>query len=134
MPKKPWYHQGLKFKCTACGDCCTGAPGHVWVNKTEIEALAALLKISVVEFETKYVRQVGIRKSLIEFPNGDCVFFDSDRRTCKVYEARPLQCRTFPFWPSNLSSPQAWQETANCCPGCNHGPLISLKEIKSQLR
>ena len=38
---EPWYRDGLKFACTGCGDCCTGEPGYVWVNKAEIETLAA---------------------------------------------------------------------------------------------
>jgi len=76
---------------------------------------------------------VGIRKSLIEFANGDCVFFDGRRRTCQVYDARPRQCRTWPFWPSNLASPEAWQEIADRCPGCNHGRRSSLAEILEQM-
>ena len=89
-----------------------GAPGYVWVNKEEIEALAAALKLDVAEFEKRYVRRVGIRRSLIEFPNGDCVFFHGESRTCQVYEARPRQCRTWPFWNSNLARPEAWQQAA----------------------
>jgi Fe-S-cluster containining protein len=48
MADKPWYKEGLRFKCTACGDCCTGAPGFVWVNKEEMEALAAAAGVEVV--------------------------------------------------------------------------------------
>jgi len=132
MDKKPWYHAGLKFECTQCGDCCTGAPGYVWVNKEEIAGLADLLKLEVAEFERRYVRQVGIRKSLIEFPNGDCVFLHSESRGCQVYEARPRQCRTWPFWNSNLASPEAWQRTAQHCPGCNRGKLVTLEKIEAQ--
>ncbi len=71
----PWFHDGLKFTCTGCGDCCTGEPGYVWVNKAEIAALAGALGVDVAEFERRYVRKVGIRKSLIEWGNGDCIFF-----------------------------------------------------------
>ena len=38
MPKFPWYAAGLRFFCTQCGDCCSGAPGFVWVNEEEIAA------------------------------------------------------------------------------------------------
>ena len=74
---EPWFQDGLKFTCTGCGDCCTGEPGYVWVNKAEIAALAAAVDLTVEEFERRYVRTVGIRKSLIELANGDCVFFDN---------------------------------------------------------
>ena len=132
MNPNPWYHRGLNFECTGCGDCCTGAPGYVWVNKAEIEAIAAHLKLDVAKFEKQYVRLIGIRKSLIEFANGDCVFFDNQGRGCKIYAARPQQCRTWPFWDSILHSPESWDETAAHCPGCNRGPLIPLEEIERQ--
>ncbi len=127
---QPWYSDGLRFSCTGCGDCCTGEPGYVWVNRAEIEALAAALEMPVVEFERQYVRTVGIRKSLIERVGGDCVLFDGQTRRCLFYDARPRQCRTWPFWASNLASPAAWQETAERCPGCNRGPLVPYQTIR----
>ena len=131
-PALPWYAEGLKFKCTGCGDCCTGAPGYVWVNKQEIADLATALGFDdVLKFEDKYVRKIGIRKSLVEFPNGDCVFFDNGTRKCAVYQFRPRQCRTWPFWDSNLKSPKAWAETCENCPGSGTGKLYSLEQIES---
>ncbi len=134
MSDQPWYHKGLRFECTACGDCCTGAPGYVWVNAEEIAALAARLEMTVTDFETKYVRLVGIRKSLVEFDNGDCVFFDGKTRKCTVYEQRPRQCRTWPFWDSNVRTPEAWKETCRVCPGSGTGPVVPLAKINEQLR
>ena len=127
----PWFHKGLRFKCTQCGDCCTGAPGYVWVNREEIAALAAHLGLDVADFEAKYVRKVGVRKSLIEYPNGDCVFLKD--RKCSVYEARPRQCRTWPFWESNLRSEEAWQRTCEVCPGSGKGQVVPVEEILRQL-
>ena len=133
MCDQPWYHSGLRFNCTQCGNCCTGAPGYVWVNKAEIDALASEVGESEVsDFEDKHVRKVGIRKSLREFPNGDCVFFDTQSRTCSVYDARPRQCRSWPFWDSNLRSPKDWQQTGELCPGCGNGKLYQLEGIELQ--
>ena len=75
MSKKPWYKDGLKFKCTQCGDCCTGAPGYVWINKEETQALADHMEMDIETFRDTYARKIGIRYSLKEFPNGDCVLF-----------------------------------------------------------
>jgi Fe-S-cluster containining protein len=132
LSDEPWYKDGLPFKCTQCGDCCTGAPGYVWVNKHEIETLAELFGESIENFERKYVRNIGIRKSLVEFANGDCVFFDGQTRKCKVYNARPRQCRTWPFWDSNIRTPEAWQTTCQVCPGSGQGSIVPLEEIQRQ--
>jgi Fe-S-cluster containining protein len=86
----------------------------------------------VEEFERLYVRKVGIRKSLVEFPNGDCVFFDSQTRKCNVYNARPRQCKTWPFWDSNLQTPEDWKHTCEVCPGSGQGKLYQLGEIEEQ--
>ncbi len=133
MNDQPWFSDGLRFTCTGCGDCCTGAPGYVWVNKEEITALAARLGMPVADFEEKYTRRVGIRRSLVEFPNGDCVFLDANRK-CEVYEDRPRQCRTWPFWESNLRTPTAWRETCEVCPGSGQGNLVTVEQILEQMR
>ena len=128
----PWYAAGLKFKCSGCGDCCTGAPGYVWVNNAEIQALADRFEMDFDEFQKLYVRKVGIRQSLKEFPNGDCVFFDTENRSCQVYEDRPRQCRTWPFWDSNIKTPEAWEATCDQCPGSGTGKLHSLEHIEKE--
>ena len=129
MREKVWFKDGLRFECTECGDCCTGAPGYVWVNGDEIRALAKAVGLSPEEFEATYVRKVGARRSLTEYENGDCVLFDPERRQCMAYEVRPRQCRTWPFWESTASTPEDWQETCRDCPGCGQGALVSAREI-----
>ena len=131
---EPWYRDGLKFACTGCGDCCTGAPGYVWVSRAEIETLAAAVGLDAEEFERQFVRTVGVRRSLIEFDNDDCVFFDNESRGCRVYAARPRQCRMWPFWPSNLASPSTWDDTAQRCPGCNRGRVVPSDRILAQVQ
>lgn len=129
---EPWYKDGLKFKCTGCGDCCTGSAGYVWVNKEDLAALAKEVGVSIEEFEARFVREVGVRKSLIEYDNGDCVFFDNKSRKCRVYAARPRQCRTWPFWDSNIRSPETWADTCEVCPGSGRGRLYQIEEISRQ--
>ena len=131
--EEPWYQDGLRFKCTGCGDCCSGAPGFVWVNGEEIAALAAEVGISIEAFEKKYVRLVGVRKSLKErAKNYDCIFLDGETRKCTVYKARPRQCRTWPFWDSCVKTPEAWEATCEACPGSGTGKLYQLEDIEAQ--
>jgi Fe-S-cluster containining protein len=128
----PWYAEGLKFTCTGCGDCCTGAPGYVWLNRDDSQQLADHLQIDRMQFEADFTRAVGVRRSLVEHANGDCVFFDGKTRKCRVYQARPRQCRTWPFWDSNLRTPQTWADTCEACPGSGRGELHQLETIEQQ--
>ncbi|KAA5545847.1 YkgJ family cysteine cluster protein [Roseiconus nitratireducens] len=130
--KRPWYRDGLQFECTQCGACCSGEPGYVWVDQAEIEAMAESMQITVEAFEGRFVRRVGAKKSLREYPDGDCILLDPEKRTCLVYQGRPTQCRTWPFWDSNLESKKAWKETCEVCPGAGTGRVYSLAEIEVQ--
>ena len=128
-----WYKEGLHFQCAGCGGCCTGAPGYVWLTDEEEKQIADFLNISLKEFEKTYTRMVyGLRRSLKEVPqsNYDCVFFNSETRQCSIYDVRPAQCRTWPFWDSLLNSKNDWDEACKTCPGCNQGPLIPFEEIE----
>lgn len=129
---QPWYANGLKFTCTQCGNCCTGFPGYVWVNDAEIRAIAKVLGTDEGTVRVEYTRKQGRRTTLKEIENYDCVFFDRQTRGCKVYEARPRQCRTWPFWDSNLESPETWKETQQGCPGAGKGQFFSLEQIQEQ--
>jgi Fe-S-cluster containining protein len=123
-----WYRDGLAFSCTRCGACCTGAPGFVWVSTDEIEALARFRGQTVEQFSKKFVRQVGAHYSLTERPGGDCIFWDA-KEGCTVYPARPVQCRTWPFWPENVETPEDWRRTTQVCPGSGKGRLYRAEEI-----
>ena len=128
-----WFKDGLKFRCTQCGDCCTGAPGVVWVNDEEIQAISAYLGESPERLVQWYTHMVGERRSLVEKQNGDCIFF-ARGQGCTIYPVRPRQCRTWPFWESNLASERAWQHTCKVCPGSGQGDLISTEEIVQRMK
>jgi hypothetical protein len=128
-----WYQDGLRFRCTRCGHCCTGEPGHVWVDDAEMADLARFLGEPLDQFQARFTRPVGDGRSLREKANGDCVFYDRVQG-CTVYPVRPLQCRTWPFWESNVLSPEAWQQTCRVCPGAGQGELIPPEEITRRVQ
>lgn len=128
----PWYAEGLRFRCTQCGHCCTGAPGAVWVTEEELQAIADHLGKSIGEMKLLHTRSLRGQTSLREFANGDCEFFDGRTRGCTIYPVRPIQCRTWPFWRSNIASPEDWTETQRGCPGAGQGDFVSLAEIEQR--
>ncbi len=92
-----------ELKCAMCdGNCCIGESGYIWITKQEIEKLAKHLNISIEKLSQDYIFKVGykysIREKLISKDNYACVFFDLSKKQCSIYDVRPTQCRTFPFW------------------------------------
>jgi len=137
--KKEWFAEtGLAFTCTQCGNCCTGPPGYVWFTDEEGRAMAEFLGVEHREFLRRFARKVNGRWTLNEQWNEvvggyDCVFLRRDengKALCGVYQHRPTQCRTWPFWPENLKTHRAWARTAEHCPGANNGRLYKVEEIR----
>lgn len=105
--------------CSSCaGNCCIGESGYIWINAVEIEALANYLKISSSEVKSKYLFKEGYKFSIKEVKLGKnnfaCCFFNVEKRQCMIYEVRPIQCRTFPFWPYFKNN---MNEVYKECPG-----------------
>lgn len=133
MSDQKWYMGGLRFSCTQCGNCCTGAPGYVWVSREEIRRIAEFLDKDEQWLGKDHLRRVGFKYSLTERANGDCIFLSSDGkggRGCSIYSVRPLQCRTWPFWSRNLKSPAHWRLAGENCPGMNNGKEYDFEQIE----
>jgi len=129
MTTPPWYAAGLRFHCRRCGACCTGSPGFVWLQEAELTAIARRLGLEPEDFRARYTRRVGNALSLREEADGRCVLFDAGQG-CRVYEMRPRQCRTWPFWDRNVATPAAWEREAARCPGMGEGDVIGPEEIQ----
>ena len=124
-----WYKEGLCFECTRCGRCCGGAPGEVRVSKAEVTALAKRFAVRESEFISMFAEVTREGQVILrERRNYDCIFYDP-RKGCLVYEDRPLQCRTWPFWKSNLTTKEHWEETGLSCPGVNQGKQYSEEQV-----
>lgn len=100
--KKDFPYAFDENACAKCGGkCCTGESGNIFINNEEINLLSDYLKLDKKQFMEQFIKKVGLRYSLkeVEFEQGyACVFFDQIKRNCSIYELRPKQCKTFPFW------------------------------------
>jgi uncharacterized protein len=121
-----FFSGGIPFTCVDCGACCTGSPGVVRMSEAEVARLAEVLGEAVAAVKQRYLLPHEHGWRIRERANGDCVFFDG---RCTVYDARPTQCRTYPFWFQNLRSEERWQATARECPGIGQGRWYSEDEI-----
>ena len=134
--QQPFHKSGLRFECTRCSRCCRHTPGYVFLSPADLTRLARAKGITEDEFREQYCRVVDLglatRLSLKEKPNFDCILWENGG--CSMYEARPLQCRAFPFWSAVVASREAWEEQAKSCPGMNRGPVHSAEEIEQWLR
>ena len=88
--------------CFTCnGRCCTGESGYIYITKAEIENISNLLNLDIRDFVAEYLFKKSYKYSIkeIEYNNSyECVFYNRESNGCKIYDSRPLQCKTFPFW------------------------------------
>jgi len=129
--------KGLYFECQGCNYCCSVEPGYVFLSQEDLDRLSTHFSLSQEDFIAKYCRKVdigiGYRISLLERENYDCIFLSKNGCTC--YSARPLQCRTYPFWPSVVEDKEAWEKEGLSCPGIGKGTKkIKRSEIEKQLK
>jgi Fe-S-cluster containining protein len=54
-----------------------------------------------------------------------------DKR-CRIYETRPLQCKTFPFWKSNLRNTAGGKSRGRLARALVRG-IHTVEEIESRL-
>lgn len=99
------------FACQHCGTCCRW-PGSVLLDAADVAAAARRLGLAEAEFIDRHTRLARNRAqlTLLEAPDGACEFLAADGR-CRIYAARPRQCREFPA---------GWQVSG--CPALAPGP------------
>ena len=130
MNDELWYSDGLAFECQQCGGCCGGFPGFVWVSEEEAEKIAEHLGMSIEDFYAEKTRRVMGKYTFKEVGNYDCIMLENGG--CSIYELRPIQCRTFPFWEENLESREDWDAAARHCPGMNKGKTHDVEHIEKE--
>jgi Fe-S-cluster containining protein len=113
------------FQCRQCGDCCFGRGG-IYVRPDEVEAMAALVELSVEEFCRLYVEASALGPRLT-VADGVCVFLMAGG-LCRVHPVKPFICRQWPFLPAMLVDPDELENAKTACPGidptCKHADFV----------
>jgi Fe-S-cluster containining protein len=130
---RPWWADGVRFECQETGRCCVSrdAYGYVYLSREDRRRLARHLGIPTRLFTRKYCGRTEGHFHLKD-TSGPCRFLKGTR--CGVYEGRPNQCRTWPFWPENMKAKVWSEEITRFCPGIGRGPVRSAAEIRGALR
>ncbi len=129
-----WWKNGVRFECQGSGKCCTshGEFGFVFLTLEDRKRFAKFFKIRVADFTKKYCEKTNGIWHLKEDPkNPDCMFLKNKR--CSTYEARPTQCRTWPFWPEVMNAKSWAKEVKAFCPGVGKGPVVPVEKIVKTL-
>ncbi len=132
---------GFYFCCQNCGRCCTHHwEGTVLLFHNDIDALTKELDMDAEEFAEEYtatylydfyvwdedLNHVKNKKSeeleVLGFDmeeNKDCAFLGrkNGKTYCKVYNAWPFQCKSYPFWTITMGDEKQLQETMKICEG-----------------
>ncbi|MFA5569830.1 MAG: YkgJ family cysteine cluster protein [Sphaerochaetaceae bacterium] len=132
-----FYEQGLRFTCQdSCYYCCGVEPGFVFLTKSDLRRLSEFLSLSKEDVIRAYCRKVPFGSfsyiSLNEKKNHDCIFLH-DQKKCSVYQGRPTQCKTYPFWSTIVDSQESWSREKEYCPGINVGQLHTKEDIDAYL-
>lgn len=129
-----FWQKGIRFQCQGSGKCCTshGEYGFVFMTIEDRRRMARHLKMPLSAFTRKYCTNDNGFYHLKEDPkNPDCLFLKGVR--CGVYQGRPTQCRTWPFWPEVMKAKTWKKEVVSFCPGVNKGALIKADKIEKIL-
>ena len=101
--------------CKHCQNACTNKPG--WFLPEDINKVTEFLQISEKELFTKYLLIDYFENNFGDFlkdvfvlspattqnqgeifpydPRGECIFFDTTNKKCKIYSVAPFECREY---------------------------------------
>ena len=123
-----FLQEGVRFECQGTGRCCVarGEYGYIYFSLADRQRMAKVLGISTLQFTRQYCDKTDGWYHL-KHPEKTCRFLDGKR--CTVYEGRPTQCRTWPFWPENMNA-RTWNtEVKTFCAGVGKGRYYPPEEI-----
>ncbi len=88
------------YNCAKCPGYCCSYP-LIALDKRDVERLAKHHDMSFDQAKRTFTkeahgRKYAMRRKADEIYGRICRFFDTEKRRCTIYEARPSVCRSFP--------------------------------------
>lgn len=114
----------MRFACqSGCTRCCD-TKGFVYITENDLRRIAEHLGLSAKAFEERYVIRFRHVLRLRKPRKSQCHFLSETG--CSVHVVKPVQCRTYPFWPELVEDRDAWNDESKRCPGIHKGELIQI--------
>lgn len=104
----------------------------MFLTDADVRSLASKLGLERSAFLARHCTEQGDRTTL-RSEGARCEFQAADG-SCSVYEARPQQCRSWPFWRENLERETWERDVLPLCAGAGKGRLHSAREIEEIAR
>ena len=125
----------MRFECQAGCTACCEQHGYVYLTEEDIVRIAGHLGLEVAEFEERSVfRTKNLRRLRVPGPVR-CEFLRDGG--CSIHEVKPVQCRTFPYWPELVGHKKHWEDTGKYCPGIGKGELVNItvaREVAAEMK
>ncbi len=146
----------FRFECIRCGNCCTDSNTIVNISSSDILRIKDGLTLTLNEliyvlafyvFETELnekdrkkmvISPIKTQKGfafvgLFKKKTGECYFYDTKNKICKIYNLRPNFCRTFPFSFKRIHKSEIdifySNKGVEYCPGIGgDSPLINIEK------
>ena len=88
------------YDCTKCPGYCCSYPV-IPITRQDVSRLAKHFDLSFDAARSKFTREAHGRKYVLRRKTDEhfgriCRFFDTEKRQCTIYHARPSTCREYP--------------------------------------
>jgi Fe-S-cluster containining protein len=121
----------FRFQCqSGCTNCCT-QPGEVYLAADDAERIAAHLGVTRRKFLSRYCETDVDGDLRLSTPARKHCHFLTEAG-CSIHQVKPLQCRTFPFWPEHVKNKSAWKNLKQYCPGIGVGPVLPMEGVRAE--
>ncbi len=120
------------FECKRCGFCCKGE-STVGLSSEDIKNISKFLRLSEKEFLELYTVKKGKNRIEMKTVDGYCIFFDREKKLCKIHPVKPAKCKEWPFVPAIFKDVDNFNIIKSCCMGLKNFSFEDVKILHKNL-
>uniref|UniRef100_A0A7C4JPP1 YkgJ family cysteine cluster protein n=1 Tax=Thermodesulfobacterium geofontis TaxID=1295609 RepID=A0A7C4JPP1_9BACT len=118
------------FECKRCGSCCKGE-STISLSKRDISRIAQFLNLSEKDFLKLYTVKKGKFRIEMKVKDGFCIFFDKEKKLCKIHPVKPEKCKEWPLISAIFEDEENFKIIQNSCLGLKELNWEKLKSFKN---